>query len=186
MAAANEMENNPQGDSKDNDYQWDTTFGDFKIKVNDSQGVKHEMPASLAAQSLHIAAFIRPEDDEESDEESDDESREVQVIDVPNVNTEMMRIIHALMHQFSIEPFQKLPRPITTDKLPVSSSFTDMLDPLSHDTLIDLLNAIVYLNIIHLQDLTAAYIAMKIKNDEAFRNFLAAHTSPQCGSKSNV
>lgn len=182
MATANEMKNNPQGDSKDNDYHW-STFGDFKIKVNDSQGVKHEMPASLAAQSLHIAAFIWPEDDEESD----DEAREVQVIDIPNVNTKMMRIIHALMHQFSIEPFQKLPRPITTDKLPVSSSFTDMLDPLSHDALIELLNAVVYLNIIHLQDLTAAYIAMKIKNDEAFRNFLAArHTPPQGASKSNV
>ena len=170
------------GDSKDNDYHYQK-FGKATVKLIDSQGVAHEMPASRAAQSHHIVAMLLPKDDEESEEEE----HEVQEIPTPNVDTETMRVIHTFMRQFSVEPFQKLPRPITTDKLPVSSSFTDMLDQLSHDMLIKLLNDSNYLDIPPLTDLSAAYIAMKIKKDEAFRNFLAArHAPPQGASKSNV
>ena len=167
------------GDSKDNDYHYQK-FGKYPVKLIDNQGVAHEMPASRAAQSHLVVAMLWPKDDEESEEEE----HEVPEIPTPNVDTETMRVIHTFMRQFSVEPFQKLPRPITTDKLPVSSSFTDMLDSLSHDLLIKLLNASNYLDIPPLTDLTAAYIAMKLKNDEAFRNFLAERV--QGASKSNV
>ena len=167
------------GDSKDNDYHYQT-FGGNPVKLIDRQGVAHEMPASRAAQSHLVVAMLWPEDDEESEEEE----HGVQEIPTPNVVTETMRGIHTFMRQFSVERFQILPRPITTDKLPVSSSFTDMLDQLSHDLLIKLLNASNYLDIPPLTDLSAAYIAMKIKKDEAFRNFLAARV--QGASKSNV